>query len=177
MLNDVMIDPNTGRVWKTWHRLYEYVVSKYSVLNYHSKKSSDYNNESKRQWTNKRQENSSKRVRFEDRRVRLEVKRNYNHRRDRRDDSKKHHGDKRDGRSRDSRDSRSSRDSRDHREARDDKSDLKTTDWRKLVVGQRLSDAQREELNKQKRCFRCFKTGHEKRDCRVKSSSSRDERR
>ena len=36
--NNVIIDPSTGLIWKSYNRLHDYVVSKYSCLKYHGNK-------------------------------------------------------------------------------------------------------------------------------------------
>jgi hypothetical protein len=53
------------------------------------------------------------------------------------------------------------------------KVDMETTDPRKLKVGQRLSEEQRDELSKQKRCFYCFKEGHNRENCPARKSRER----
>ena len=53
------------------------------------------------------------------------------------------------------------------------KVDMETTDPTKLKVGQRLSEEQRDELSKQKRCFYCFKEGHNRENCPARKSRER----
>ena len=36
--NNVIIDPSTGLIWKSYNRLHDYVVSKYSCMKYHANK-------------------------------------------------------------------------------------------------------------------------------------------
>jgi len=58
------------------------------------------------------------------------------------------------------------------RKDRRDRYNLTSTTWSELKVGQHLSGKQKEELDKQGRCYYCFKEGHSKRDCPQRGQKS-----
>ena len=152
ILQDVMIDPKTGGVWKTWTHLYEYVVGKYSVLRYHGDRERPPRDKRTREGSPRRSRSPKRRNNDRDK---------YKERpfdRDRRDKARKPH---------DNNKPRNERDRREHRPKNDRDHDLKTLDVSKLVVGQRTSREQRDMLSKENRCFYCFKVGHSKSECRL----------
>lgn len=157
ILQDVMIDPKTGGVWKSWTHLYEYVIGKYSVLRYHGEKDKRSRDKRARDYSPRRSRSPKRKTNDRDNNRPFD--------RNRRDKDKRPH---------DKDKPRQERDKRDSRPRSEKNPDLKTLDVSKLVLGQRTSKEQREMLAKDNRCFYCFKVGHSKSECRLVKASKSD---
>ena len=163
LLHDVLVDPRDGRVWKEWDKLYSYVMDKYSVLKAHDRMYDVRGRDPKRRRDEPRGYDRSR----SPRRSRSPKRNRRGRSRDR--DYRKPRNDRRGDRKRDR------RERGDRRQGDKDKAkvDMETTDPTKLKVGQRLSEEQRDELSKQKRCFYCFKEGHNREHCPARKSRER----
>ena len=145
-INEVIIDPSTGVIWKSYGKLHDYVVSKYSCLKYHGQKRSSreefYPKQKKWKWQKDiprssqqlqmRRKPMKKNNRFPNKQRKF--KKNFNKRGP-------------------------------HKPSRPTYTGM---DIAKMTPGQRLTPQQTEFLKSKNLCFRCFKSDHSIHNCPLK---------
>jgi hypothetical protein len=161
--DSIIIDPSTGVIWKSYARLYEYVISKYSCLKYHGQASGRKNNDSRQHrrshFGKKHRSFRELTPRFRGRSMVFNKQYKFG-RQHKKSFPKPFNGSKQmfKGKARFNGPFR----------RKSHPPTYQGLEVSQLVVGQPLNTKQREYLSSKHLCFNCFKAGHAKRDCPLK---------
>ena len=177
-----IIDPTSGKIWKDYYRLHDYILSKYVVIKYHKRKRDMIQDRDSRMQSGQPFKRRTSQQRFgrysgkdrDNRRFRSDNRRpkrtrDYEDTQRRQKRFKTDYKDRFQGHNRykdNSHRQRSDRNDGDKKyKDRDRKFNFKTTDPKQMTFGQPLSTAQKEMLMREHRCLYCFQTGHDKKHC------------